>query len=56
MNLNGSYYFRESAYQFNGVMLDYSSRDDMDLDLISIFTNTEVSATLLPEAEEHHKK
>ena len=55
--LNGSYYFRESAYsQFNGVMLDYSSRDDMDLDLISTFTNTEVSATLLPEAEEHHKE
>ena len=37
-------------------MLDYSTRDDMDLDLISTFTNTEVSATLLPEAEEHHKE
>ena len=36
-------------------MLDYSTRDDMDLDLISTFTNTEVSATLLLEAEEHHK-
>jgi len=29
--VNGSYYFRESAYsQFNGSMLDFTSRDDMD--------------------------
>ncbi|MAJ55616.1 MAG: hypothetical protein CBC67_06170 [Gammaproteobacteria bacterium TMED107] len=55
--LNGSYYFRESAYsQFNGIMLDYSTRDDMDLDLISTFTNSEVFAALLPEAKEHHKE
>tara|TARA_B100001057_G_scaffold125873_1_gene124685 strand:+ start:1947 stop:4085 length:2139 start_codon:yes stop_codon:yes gene_type:complete len=55
--LNGSYYFRESAYsQFNGVMLDYSSRDDMDVDLISSFTNSELSATSMPESEEQHKQ
>ncbi len=51
--LNGSYYFRESAYsQFNGVMLDYTSRNDMDRDLIEQFTSTEVEAAVLPEAED----
>lgn len=49
--LNGSYYFRESAYsQFNGVMLDYTNRDDMDRDLVEEFTSTEVEAEVLPEA------
>ena len=37
----GSYYFRESAYsQFNGQMLDYTSRADMDQDLVAHFTNS----------------
>ena len=55
--LNGSYYFRESAYsQFNGVMLDYSTRDGMDLDLIPTFTDSEASAELTPEAEDQHKQ
>ncbi|MCG8413391.1 MAG: transglutaminase-like domain-containing protein [Pseudomonadales bacterium] len=49
--LNGSYYFRESAYsQFNGVMLDYTTREDMDRDLIEQFTSTEIEADVLPEA------
>ncbi len=54
--LNGSYYFRESAYsQFNGVMLDYSTRDDMDRDLIEEFTSTEVEAQVLPQALNQRK-
>lgn len=54
--LNGSYYFRESAYsQFNGVMLDYTTREDMDRDLIEQFTNTEIQAEVLPGAEDQRK-
>ncbi len=54
--LNGSYYFRESAYsQFNGVMLDYTSRGDMDRDLIESFTNTELTAEVLPQAMDQRK-
>lgn len=54
--LNGSYYFRESAYsEFNGAMLDYTNRDDMDRDLIEQFTNTEVQAEVLPGAEDQRK-
>ncbi|HJO12823.1 MAG: transglutaminase-like domain-containing protein [Gammaproteobacteria bacterium] len=37
----GAYYFRESAYsQFNGSMLDFTTNQSMDLDLIEHFTNT----------------
>lgn len=51
--LNGSYYFRESAYsQFNGAMLDYTTRDDMDRDLIEQFTSTNSEAEVLPGAED----
>ncbi|HAT28190.1 MAG TPA: hypothetical protein DCS89_14325 [Gammaproteobacteria bacterium] len=47
--VNGSYYFRESAYsQFNGNMLDFTTRDDMDQDLIEIFTNAAVETSQLP--------
>lgn len=47
--LTGAYYFRESAYsQFNGTMLDYSTRPDMDRDLISHFTASRSEAELLP--------
>lgn len=54
--LNGSYYFRESAYsQFNGVMLDYTTRNDMDRDLIEEFTSTEIEATVLPQAIDQRK-
>ena len=49
--VNGSYYFRESAYsQFNGSMLDFTSRDDMDQDLILRFTNDSVDTAQLPAA------
>ena len=51
--LNGSYYFRESAYsQFNGVMLDFARRDDMDQDLIGRFTNSFAEAQQPPMSEE----
>ena len=41
--LNGSYYFRETAYsQWNGNLLDVTDREDMDRDLIENFTNTSV--------------
>jgi len=51
--LNGSYYFRESAYsQFNGRMLDFTTRDDMDRDLIRGFANDRNEARLLPEAND----
>jgi hypothetical protein len=37
----GAYYFRESAYsQFNGSMLDFTTNQAMDQDLIEHFTNT----------------
>ena len=54
--LNGSYYFRESAYsQFNGTMLDYTTRADMDRDLIESFTNSEITAEVQPEAMTERK-
>ena len=54
--LNGSYYFRESAYsQFNGTMLDYATRDDMDQDLIDHFTNARSDAEQLPGADDQRK-
>lgn len=55
--LNGSYYFRESAYsQFNGTMLDYTTRDDMDRDLIERFTNNRSDSELLPGATDERKR
>ncbi|NKB34105.1 MAG: hypothetical protein GKR91_13515 [Pseudomonadales bacterium] len=54
--LNGSYYFRESAYsEFNGAMLDYTSRDDMDRDLIEHFTSSRTETELLPGANDERK-
>lgn len=54
--LNGSYYFRESAYsQFNGTMLDFTTRSDMDRDLIDHFTSSSAEAEVLPEAEDQRK-
>lgn len=48
---NGSYYFRESAYsEFRGTMLDFTSREDMDQDLIKNFGNGRIETGLLPEA------
>jgi transglutaminase-like putative cysteine protease len=42
--LNGSYYFRETAYsQWNGNLLDVTNREDMDRDLIENFTNTSIA-------------
>lgn len=53
--LNGAYYFRESAYsEFRGTMLDFTTRDDMDVDLIKNFTNTRVESAQLPEAMDQH--
>ncbi len=50
--LNGSYYFRESAYsQFNGTMLDFATRRDMDQDLIANFTSSRLETRQLPRAE-----
>jgi len=55
--LNGSYYFRESAYsQFNGTMLDFTSRTDMDRDLIEHFTSSRADAELLPGAEDQRRQ
>jgi transglutaminase-like putative cysteine protease len=55
--LNGSYYFRESAYsQFNGTMLDFSSRAGMDRDLIRNFTNSRAEAELLPGATDQRRQ
>ncbi len=49
--LNGAYYFRESAYsQFRGTMLDVTTRDDMDRDLIDHFTSSRSDSELLPGA------
>ena len=54
--LTGSYYFRESAYsEFNGAMLDYTTRDDMDRDLIEHFTNSRAETDLLPGAGDERK-
>jgi hypothetical protein len=50
--INGSYYFRESAYsQFNGSMLDFTTRQDMDQDLIEFFTNGRADTEQLPLSE-----
>ena len=47
--LNGAFYFRESAYsQFNGSMLDFTTREDMDQDLIEYFTNSRADAEQMP--------
>ena len=49
--VNGSYYFRESAYsQFNGTMLDFTTRADMDTDLIKNLSNSRSEASQMPEA------
>ena len=54
--LNGSYYFRESAYsQFNGIMLDYSTIDGMDADLIKQFAIDRTEAEERSLAENQHK-
>lgn len=51
--VNGAYYFRESAYsQFNGSMLDFTTRQDMDQDLIRQFSNSRSETRQLPAAEE----
>ena len=51
--LNGSYYFRESAYsQFNGTLLDFTTRSDMDQDLIKNFTNSRIETNQPPKAED----
>ncbi len=40
---SGSYYFRETAYsQWNGSLLDITSRDDMDNDLVENFTTSSI--------------
>jgi len=47
--INGAYYFRESAYsQFNGTMLDFASREDLDVDLMENFTNSRVETAQAP--------
>ena len=41
--INGSYYFRETAYsQWNGSLLDKTTRNDMDQDLVDHFTNSRI--------------
>ena len=51
--INGSYYFRESAYsQFNGSMLDIANRNDMDQDLIKHFTSSRSETAQRPEADD----
>ena len=55
--INGAYYFRESAYsRFDGEMLDYADRDDMDRDLISGFTSDRTEARLLPGAQDQRSR
>lgn len=54
--LNGAYYFRESAYsQFNGTMLDYPTRQDMDRDLIGHFTASRSEPEVLPDAADQRR-
>lgn len=54
--LDAAYYFRKSSYsQFNGTRLDYSTRDDMDQDLISNFTSSRIETEQLPKAEEQRR-
>lgn len=51
--VNGAYYFRESAYsQFNGTMLDFPNRADMDVDLIKNFSSGRVDTQQLPGAQD----
>ncbi|MFT6057035.1 MAG: transglutaminase-like putative cysteine protease [Pseudohongiellaceae bacterium] len=51
--VNGSYYFRESAYsQFNGTVLDFSNRADMDVDLIKNFSSGREDTRQLPGAQD----
>ncbi len=51
--VNGSYYFRESAYsQFNGSMLDFTTRNDMDQDLMEQITGGRSETTQLPGADD----
>lgn len=50
--VNGAYYFRESAYsQFNGTMLDFPNRADMDVDLIKNFSSGRVDTQQMPGAQ-----
>lgn len=43
---NGSYYFRETAYsQWNGNVLDVTTRNDMDQDLVDQFTNSRIEVS-----------
>ena len=54
--LNGSYYFRESAYsEFNGSMLDYSTTEGMDADLIKQFPSDRNETQAPPSAEDQRK-
>ncbi|MEX2469173.1 MAG: transglutaminase-like domain-containing protein, partial [Pseudohongiellaceae bacterium] len=54
--IDGAYYFRESAYsQFNGTMLDFARREDMDRDLIENFTNSRADTEQLPGATDQRK-
>ena len=54
--LNGSYYFRESAYsEFNGSMLDYSTTEGMDTDLIKQFPSDRNESEAPPLAEDQRK-
>ncbi len=51
--INGSYYFRETAYsQWNGKVLDETVRADMDQDLVGSFTSTRTEiADAIPSDE-----
>jgi transglutaminase-like putative cysteine protease len=54
--VNGSYYFRESAYsQFNGTMLDFATRADMDSDLIKNLSNSRSETSQMPDALDERK-
>ena len=54
--LNGSYYFRESAYsEFNGSMLDYPITEGMDADLIKQFPSDRNETQAPPSAEDQRK-
>ncbi len=54
--VDGSYYFRESAYsQFNGTLLDFATRADMDTDLIKNLSNARSETAQMPEAQGQRK-
>ncbi len=54
--INGSYYFRESAYsQFNGTMLDFTTRGDMDIDLIKNLASSRIESEQLPDSQAPRK-